>query len=640
MSGKLLYQLQLRLKKNAVNKTRKKEEINGLKKIFNEEIQKYQISLFNSSSQIWEFLNNKDDLSKVHLTKPLNQAEMLENNHKITKDLFQIRNSLEEYLTKNIENGHLDKKSFLFILSAFSYCWCEESTQVFVSKILSINKEYQKILIQCLITNPSIQVYFVSVFQEVFNDFEYKSVEELSELTLETLRKFSSLIPLSLQIILSSANYLFFNLMSPFIEFFYLFGICDPSISLFYPNKKEELITSLQQFFEGDEGSFYLECLTRTTPICIVPTEMSMRDIDTSYIPCTFLTPEIYNVQNPCFIPLSITNSSNSFLNQKKKSFSMTVINLLLDCELICLENDDATPLECFNQLVSLTSFLGDPLLEQSLEDIESFLNENENLTVQDICNIVNEEIDKGEISEEQNPILSVAKYSKQSALIKKLTEKNNSIIMNAQDFVHFFKLQKELENISSPTADKFVDAFMKIKDEKHCKSSNQLKNLFSILLHQTQYLESKNYSEEDQKLHDSIECNKNDILNNINQDYLDIYKKDPSLLSLFFNEFELSFKTKIPLTQVEHINNGFTILTCLLKEQGLNDIGADQIVPFGILATVLSNPMGLATTKNIFCEILQPLVNNNSSPIPSQQEYSFIQFISTLQFLEEKYFN
>ena len=37
MSGKLLYQLQLRLKKNAVNKTRKKEEINGLKKIFNEE---------------------------------------------------------------------------------------------------------------------------------------------------------------------------------------------------------------------------------------------------------------------------------------------------------------------------------------------------------------------------------------------------------------------------------------------------------------------------------------------------------------------------------------------------------------------------------------------------------------------------
>ena len=638
MSGKLLYQLQLRLKKNAVNKTRKKEEIIGLKKKFNEEIQKYQISLYNSSSQIWEFLNNNvNNHSNIKINQPIKQAEIIKDNQKITKDLFQTRNSLQEFLSKNITNGHLDKKSFLFLLSAFNYCWCEESTQVLVSKILSISKEYQKVLIQCLVPNPSIQVYFVTVFREVFNEFEYKTVKELLEITLEKLRKYSSLIPLSLQIILSSASYLFIDLMTPFIKFFSLFGICDPTITLFYPQKKEELISSLNQYFLDDDGVFYLESLTRTTPICVVPTEMCIRDIDINYIPYTFLTPDIYDVQKPCFIPLSISYSNNSYQNQQKHSFATTVINLLLDCELICLEKEDSPPLECFNELVSLTSFLGDPLLEQSLEEIENYLKENQNLTIQEICDIVNAEIDKEENSEEQNPILSIAKYTKQSALIQKLTEKNDNIYQNAQNLLHFYQLKNELDNETLPD-DSFINIFLKLKDEKQCNSTNQLANLFSILLKKTNYLESKDYKEEDQNLHTFLDNNKEKILTHISQDYLEQYKEDPSLLSLFFDEFELAFKTKLPLSQIEHIDNSYAILIGLLKEQGITDIGADQIVPFAILATVLCNPIGLASTKNIFCEILQPLINNNSSPISSGQQYSFIQFISTLQFIEEQF--
>ena len=635
MSGKLLYQLQLRIKRNAVNRVRKKEEIVGLRTSFNEEIQNFQISLFNSASQIWEFLNNGKDFSKLNAVHPVQQAEIQKTSQN-TNSLITRRDNLNDFLNVNIVNGRIPKQSYLLVLSLFNFCWSEESTTAFVSKLLSCPKSQQRILATCLIPNSSIQVYFVSVLKDVFNNFEYQPIDKLASLCIEKLKKYSPLIPTFMRQIISQANYLFFDLLLPFVDYFSLFGICHNEITLFYPNKKEELIAALKKFFMSKESFTFYRELLQAPPLCVIPKELSIREIDPKYIPLTLLTPEIFDVKKPTFVPLSTSTYMSATHSVPDRNFTGVVRNILLDCELICLEKEKASPTECFADLVSMTSFLGDPELEQSLEEIEKYIGQHPNLTIQNICDMVNSELDKEENSEEQNPILSVSKYTRQSVFIKKNIEINNNIPINAQSLLNFFKLKNDIEKETSLPKMNFTDLFLKYKDKADCKTSFQLRNMFSILLKKTNYLATKDFPEADKSFHDYLEKNKEKIVNQIKQDFLEPYKKDPSLLKLFFDEFELAFQTKLPISRMEHIHNSYTILIGLLKEQGITDIGADQIVPLAIVATVYSNPIGLATTQKIFKEILQPLVNT-ASPLDSAQEYSLIQFLSSLQFLEEE---
>ena len=631
MSSQQLYALQLRLKRNKVNAKRKKAEIVGLRDSFDEEIQNFQLSLFNSSSQLWEFLNCVP--KNIRIIQPLTKASKIKNT-KATSDLIKTRESLQEYLENHITDEKLPKVAYLLILSLFNFCWSEESVDAFVSKMLKLPKTQQNIVCSCLVPNPLLRVFFVSALKEVFNNFEYFSVEKLTKTTIESLKKYAPLMPQFMYKIIEESKELFCDLLIPYLKFFSIFGIAHYEITLFCPNKKEELIESLIKFFQSDEADTLFNDLRTFFPIYVAPHEKDIIEIYPKFVPSTLITPDFYNIDEPKFIPLSITSFLPSMMGSHAKGFTQTVRQLLLDCELICLEEDESNPYDAFANLVSLTNFYGDPVLEKELDEIGEYLKTRPNLTIASICGMINAELDAQENSQDQNPLLSISEYSKQSSFIKKNIEKINSTPSNAASFMNFLFVQKEIEKYNNDIEGKsFVDSFIFLKEKLDCKNFQQTRNLFSILVSKLNYLDKHNYDKENEEMHEYIAENKEKLLSMHKQDFLEIYKKDPSLLTLFFTEFELAFKTRIPIARMEHIHNSYTILIGLLKEQGIGDIGADQIVPLAMIATVLSNPIGLAETKAIFSEILQPLITV-ASPINSAEEYSLIQFLSTLQFL------
>ena len=634
MSLQQLYELQLRLKRNKVNVKRKKAEIVGLCNSFDEEILNFQISLYNSSSQLWEFLNRTP--KNIRVLQPLTKATKTKNKA-VTDDLIKTRDSLQKYLENHITDGKLPKVAFMLILSLFNFCWSEESADAFVEKMLKLPKEQQNIVCSCLIPNPLLRVFFVSALKEVFNNFEYFSVEELTKITIESLRKYAPLMPRFMSKIIDESKELFCSLLIPFLEFFSIFGIAHYEITLFCPNKKEELIESLTKFFQSDAADALFNEIVTFFPIYVAPHEKDIVEIYPKFVPSTLITPDFYNIDEPTFVPLSTTTFPPSMFGSNWKGFTQTVRQLLLDCELICLESDEQKPYNALANLVSLTSFYGDPVLEKELDEIGEYLNAHPDLTIEAICRKINAELNAQENSQDQNPLLSISEYSKQSSFIKKNIEKINTTPSNAASFMNFIFVQKEIEKYNSDIEGKsFVDSFIFLKEKLDCKNFQQMRNLFSILVSKVKYLDKHNYDKENEEMHKYIAENKEKLLSMHKQDFLEIYKKDPSLLTLFFTEFELAFKTRIPIARMEHIHNSYTILIGLLKEQGIGDIGADQIVPLAMIATVLSNPIGLAETKAIFSDILQPLITV-ASPINSAEEYSLIQFLSTLQFLVDQ---
>jgi hypothetical protein len=119
-------------------------------------------------------------------------------------------------------------------------------------------------------------------------------------------------------------------------------------------------------------------------------------------------------------------------------------------------------------------------------------------------------------------------------------------------------------------------------------------------------------------------------------QAFLQIYKENPAKLELFFKEFRKGFDTQMPFSRIAHIHCAYQILSGLLQMQGIGEIGADQLVPFAIVATVSANPLGLASTSEFLTQFVEPLAACGS-PVDHQQEYTVIQFMSTCQFLFDK---
>jgi hypothetical protein len=91
-----------------------------------------------------------------------------------------------------------------------------------------------------------------------------------------------------------------------------------------------------------------------------------------------------------------------------------------------------------------------------------------------------------------------------------------------------------------------------------------------------------------------------------------------------------------MPFARIAHIHSAYQVLPGLLSMQGIDEVGADQLVPFSILATVYVNPLGLAATFTFFSQFIEPL-SGFRSPISHQEEYSVVHFMSTYHYLTER---
>jgi hypothetical protein len=253
------------------------------------------------------------------------------------------------------------------------------------------------------------------------------------------------------------------------------------------------------------------------------------------------------------------------------------------------------------------------------------------------VLQLLEAELDEDAQNATEDPLREMAAYSSQFSYIKRLTELVSQISENAKIYINFLKIQTFAEGI--PKSDEsFVTVYTAA-----CEALPSVipqpdflsyQSLFSIIAQRTG-LELA-LSERDAQLQEFLRVHKAALIESQHQPYLQVYRDNPRKLSLFMDEFARTFGTQMPFVRISHIHCAYQILSGLLQMQGIGDIGADQLVPFAILATVSANPPGLASTADFLATYVEPL-SSCGSPVDHQQEYSVIQFMSTCKFLFDK---
>lgn len=121
---------------------------------------------------------------------------------------------------------------------------------------------------------------------------------------------------------------------------------------------------------------------------------------------------------------------------------------------------------------------------------------------------------------------------------------------------------------------------------------------------------------------------------------FLEIFVNEPQRLKYFNDEFMIAFSTNMPFVRIEHIHQAYQSLIGLLQIQGMNEIGADQVTPFAMTATVILMTSvnsdfvnELTYTYKYFSRYIEPFISNYNV-LNHSEEYSLIQFLSNYQYL------
>ncbi|KAK8893566.1 hypothetical protein M9Y10_021989 [Tritrichomonas musculus] len=137
---------------------------------------------------------------------------------------------------------------------------------------------------------------------------------------------------------------------------------------------------------------------------------------------------------------------------------------------------------------------------------------------------------------------------------------------------------------------------------------------------------------------------NKEKLIDSQQHKFLEIYLKEPDRLKYFNEEFKIAFSSNMPFIRIDHIHQAYQALIGLLQMQGMDEIGADQIIPFAVVSTVLLMTSKEATpefgneltfTYTYFTRYIEPFISSYNI-LNHSQEYSLIQFLSTYQFFHQ----
>lgn len=149
-----------------------------------------------------------------------------------------------------------------------------------------------------------------------------------------------------------------------------------------------------------------------------------------------------------------------------------------------------------------------------------------------------------------------------------------------------------------------------------------------------------KEIIDEAEKMNKFLNDNKDKLIDYSQHKFLEIFVKEPQRLRYFNEEFKIAFSSNMPYVRIEHIHQAYQALIGLLQIQGMDEIGADQITPFAMTATVmLMTSMNsdfvyeLTYTYTYLFRYINPFIAEYNV-LNHPEEYSVIQFLSTYQYL------
>ena len=677
-SSELLYNLQLHIQQKWMNLQRKSDEAKRMKQSFGEQVNEYIQYLYYSSCSIWQFSYNQSiSVNKKEITNK-KEIKMMDENQK-EKLLAFFDNFFGNVNDKigTCSNGHISYELFLLVLSYFHFLWSEESVNDFKLFLKKLDKEKREMFYFCLTMQPSTIIYLKNCLKEVLDHFHKKSINELVELIKANMLKFASLLPGFLKEFFGAegkgcGKIFWERILKTFISAPFLFNLCNSDFLLFSIDKTNQLKDKLFEFFNSDEGDKLIsEVISCDNNLSMLPSLKLLKNVYPDVEQITIFNPRAFDAKECNFqkqqIPNELFKLSIDKLNNKveekndhsDETLEFLVRKVLLKSRLLKLQSVFDTPSDYFQAIVSLSMINDDSDLEEDLEKLLILLSQNNSITIKSLCESIEKQLLEDDKKSEDKILRSLTEYSQQQQFLTNLQEIPKNVQKNAVkafDFYNmyriYFQLMDELKE-RQPTAEDiiqnpqcFIDFFCQCVEkfnsvEKKKISSEKIQDLYSILLYDTKVWdvflnidEIKNY---DKQIQQFIKDESEFLYLCHQADYLDIYKNDNSKLEMFTDEFQLAFECSQPFERIFHIHSAYQILGGLLQVQGINEVGADQIVPFGIISTIHANPLGLASTSIFISKFITPLLSGYS-PIDHAEEYSLIQFVSTFHFLEEKF--
>ncbi|KAH0786567.1 hypothetical protein GPJ56_009525 [Histomonas meleagridis] len=679
MEADMLFDLQMRIKKYHVDHQRKEEEVKRLQISYDTQLRDYMYSLYVSAVSIWTVLNkpNQKELISAVDSQPSNVVSKA----KLLNQLQKFQNDSSAFAEKFSKmSGPLTLNAFLCLLSVYNFLWSVESCESFAEFISHVDDDsIVEKLCQCLLVHPLIQNYFSIVISKAFlylqntqenhhSDIK-KSVHILKAKIIKLLKKLQPLIPEFFRFIIrynSSKKSLFFNaFLKPFILHHTSFGISQVDIDIFAKEEISLLIDSLSRYFNSSKAEELLNKITESPSdsnpiVCIIPSEKRLKSIYKDFQSFTLVNPcWLHEIDNDikiagslCFLQLSSYTATQSRSSSKLSSVPFIAHNFLMKADLIKLSENQPNFIDYFHKIASISSLYGDPDLELEIERLYHL--DLSKWTIPKLCKSIEEAVfcDTGD-SASNGLLQDISTYSPQYAYISKLKELsskipknvNNEIDLNTLSIVVQQYLKDPSNNCPSDNdvytnPRSFLDLHKKIIDyisSSNLSFENLPKNLYIILSHHYRVLEhiktSKEMLELDTKINKFFDDKKSALLDISQNDFLKAYQKNPDKLRLFANEFKSALDCNMPMSCIFHLHQAYLVLVGLLQTQDIDEVGADQIVPFALYATVLSNAKFLAPTYKFMNEYVQPF----AGVLEPQEEYSITQFAMTYKYLETK---
>jgi hypothetical protein len=518
-------------------------------------------------------------------------------------------------------------------------------------------------LCDCLIVHPLVQIYFRSALTPVFETLRGKAPEDAKREVLVSLKEASPLLPLFLRKVLEGCGqpgHIFYKcFLKKVFDYFFLFGIAHPELTVFLGKEISGLSAKLNEFFEGAEGAAFVrqELLAEETIVCLEPSEEQLMRIAPNFEPLTCVDRSCLRElsssegitigeREVVYVPLPRGTSAGPRPGRDiaHDTLYTVAMRFLVNAAHLKVDSPQKTVMGYFQELYALSAPFGDARLQADLNVLETHL-EGGAVSFKDLCDAIERELESDSVND---PLEAVAGYSAQSAYLTKLLKFVQEVPKNALDWIEFnlvLTLAEDFPIDPDIPPKQFVSVFTTMHEELTKAATYQLtftarRSLFSLLLHRTGVLEKiksrPGLEAMDREIMEFLKENREALIETEQQSFLEPYKNDPTKLASFIKQYNMAFETDLPFTRLAHLNTGLQILAGLLTLQGIGEIGGDQIVPFAMLATVVAAPPQLASTQAIFSELMAPLVGT-MSPLDHVMEYALTQFLSTFEFVIQR---
>lgn len=629
-----LFRLQLRLKQDSVNGRRRQEEAGRLRSEAVDQVREALREYREGAVAVWMVVNGKEGSVGEQAEVRMDAPEAL---GRLVSTILQDPSPLVLQIADAGE--HLPFDRFMFVLGVFSFNWSRERAGAFVDFLAMVGPKHLGAFMEVLVVQPNVQVFFGAALKPLFDELPKIERAPLRDLVLGGLDECAGLIPAFLKRAIRLGDHrgrLFWNVfLHTFLVFFPIFGFAPSEFTVFFEDELRDLVRELGEFFEGAEGDGFLERVFERDEICVLPTESALRAI-VGDIPLETIVTEdetyLVQIRTEGNMDPDGNAQGEGEGEERKESVVDAVREFLLNAKLIRLDRTESKAILCFQRLAALSSVTGDAGVEAPLEKIDGFLRQNQ-IGLGDLCEMVERGLGDEEGTGKHDLLKEMAGYSGQKLCLERLIKRAKSIRGSCLSYANFGIVKREMEGMDEIPSD-FWSAF-EMAMERFPRNPEVKVHIHPLLIQRMRvgerFLEDEELKEEDERMYEFLEKEGVKWVEEKTRKMLEPFERDGGKLALIREELRRGFGMKYPMSVLEHVHRAYQMLSPLLRLEGEEEVGADQLLPFVIYVTGGVKPRRLVSYGRLVREVYVPR-NPSLNVLGSGLDYDKVNFLTAIE--------